>query len=182
MPAGASQAAQHLIAPAILPLFGSKTIPFVQPGCNIMFRPNEWCLPVPSPFVKGCCTPGYACSGDTGSITGYSCQTVNKEQLVYTYEEGVKGSCSYKLDVGAQCGGSGFNCYQHNTCDQFGPWRGFCCPNGYSCQPYSNLFRKWTCQVDVQDQPPGEICSSSAGCGVWCSSSGADWLCGSSAV
>ncbi|WIA11531.1 hypothetical protein OEZ85_011642 [Tetradesmus obliquus] len=152
---GANPAAQQQpISTPAFSLFGSKTIPYVQPGCNIMFKPNAWCLPVPSPFVKGCCTPGYACSGDTGSITGYSCKSVNKEELVYSYEEESKGNCSYKLDVGAQCGGAGFDCYQHDTCDQFGPWRGFCCPNGHSCQPYSNLFRKWTCQVNVQDQPP----------------------------
>jgi hypothetical protein len=81
---------------------------------------------------------------------------------VYSYEEETKGNCSYKLDVGAQCGGAGFNCYQHDTCDQFGPWKGFCCPNGHSCQPYAGMFRKWTCQVDVQDQPPGECRAAAA--------------------
>lgn len=139
----------------LLPQLGSKTLPFIQPGCNMMFMPDRWCLPLPSPFVKGCCTPGYSCTKDWDSLTGFSCQPVEKQQLSYSYEQS-KGVCTSLVDIGDQCGGAGFDCYKYNTCDQFGPWLGFCCPNGYTCQPYSKLFRKWTCQVDVQDQPPGK--------------------------
>lgn len=138
----------------ISPMLGSKTLPFVQPGCNMMFMPHRWCLPVPSPFVKGCCTPGHSCMRDFKSLTGFTCQPVEKEQLSYSYEES-KGTCKSLVEISAQCGGAGFDCYKHNTCDQFGPWLGFCCPNGYTCQPFGDQFRKWTCQVDVQDQPPG---------------------------
>lgn len=132
---------------------GSKTIPFVQPGCNVMYRPGSWCLPVPSPTVKGCCTPGHSCQRDRGSVTGHTCRPVPAQLLSYSYEQ-QRGQCSSQVEVGGQCGGAGFDCTKHNTCDQFGPWVGFCCPNGYSCQPYSRMYRKWTCQVDVQDQPP----------------------------
>ncbi|KAF8070911.1 hypothetical protein HT031_000992 [Scenedesmus sp. PABB004] len=153
----AEQSALGLDASAtasFLPLFGSKTLPFVQPGCHMMFRPGAWCLPVPSPFVKGCCTPGHTCVDDAASITGHTCVPVEAGELEYSYDEAKTGNCSARVPVGGQCGGAGFDCYKHGTCDQFGPWRGFCCPNGYSCQPYSNTFRKWLCQVDVQDQPP----------------------------
>jgi hypothetical protein len=61
------------------------------------------------------------------------------------------------VDVGGQCGGAGFDCYKYNTCDQFGPWARWCCPNGYSCQPVGQDFRLWTCQVNVQDSEPGEL-------------------------
>lgn len=138
---------------------GSKTLPFIQPGCHMMFLPDRWCLPVPSQFVKGCCTPGYSCNRDYGSITGYSCQPVQKQQLSYSFDQS-KGVCNQLVDINHQCGGAGFDCYKYATCDQFGPWLGFCCPNGYTCQPTNRQFRRWTCQVDVQDQPPGaSLCS-----------------------
>lgn len=136
-------------------LFGSKTLPFVQPGCHVMFRPGGWCLPTPSPHVRGCCTPGHVCLSDTSAITGHSCQPMDAKSLSYSFDEARLGNCSARVSVGGQCGGAGFDCYKYGTCDQFGPWQGFCCPNGYSCQPYSTQFRRWQCLVDVQDQAPG---------------------------
>lgn len=135
---------------------GSKTVPYVQPGCNVMFLPGQWCLQRPSPFVRGCCTPGHTCTQHSQSLTGFSCQPVPKQQLLYSYEQQAKGSCRLNVDVGGQCGGAGGECYSYKVCDQFGPWAGFCCPNGYTCQPVGRDFRVWTCQVDIQDQPPGE--------------------------
>jgi hypothetical protein len=133
----------------------------VQPGCTVMFQPNSWCLPIPSPFVVGCCTPGHSCIKNFYSLTGFTCRAVSQQMLDYSYEQ-KRGNCSNLVPVGEQCGGAGFDCYKHNTCDQFGPWVGFCCPNGFSCQPATKKFRKWTCQVDVQDQPPGK--SSAISC------------------
>lgn len=135
---------------------GSKSIPFVQPGCTLMFLPGQACTPRPSPSVKGCCTPGHTCAKNPKSNTGRSCRPVAKHQLQYSFEQQVKGSCRLRVDVGGQCGGAGFECFKLQTCDQFGPWVQACCPNGYSCQPKGADFRLWTCQVNMQDQAPGE--------------------------
>lgn len=121
-----------------------------------MFLPGQSCMPQPSPFVKGCCTPGHTCATDNSSATGRSCKPVAKNDLQYTFDQQAKGGCSTYVDVGGQCGGAGFDCYTYNTCDQFGPWSKWCCPNGYSCQPKGQDFRLWTCQVNVQDAAPGE--------------------------
>jgi hypothetical protein len=136
-------------------VLGSKSIPYVQPGCTVMFMPEQWCRTRPSPSVRGCCTPGYACVRDSSSVTGRSCQPAPQKQLQYSYDRQAKGGCSMFLDVGSQCGGTGFECFKLGTCDQFGPWARACCPNGYSCQPSGQDFRLWLCQVNVQDQPAG---------------------------
>jgi hypothetical protein len=144
---------------------GAKTLPTVQPGCTVMFLPGQWCLLHPSPFVKGCCTPGHACTEDTSSITGRTCRPVDKPDLLYTFDQAAKGGCDLYVDVGGQCGGAGFECYKYNRCDQFGPWTRACCPNGYSCQPAGQDFRLWRCRVDVQDAAPGEPGHTNISCG-----------------
>ena len=49
-------------------------------------------------------------------------------------------------------GGTGGKCTKYETCDSFGPWNGFCCPNGFTCQPDVSNFQIWRCQTDVTDQ------------------------------
>jgi hypothetical protein len=51
-------------------------------------------------------------------------------------------------------GGGGGACKQYGQCSNAGPWLGFCCPNGFTCQPASQSFRTWSCQSDVTDKPP----------------------------
>lgn len=121
-----------------------------------MYRPYEPCVQQPAPSVRGCCTPGFRCTKDpSASATGQrSCQPVPKGQLSYSYDAKAKGGCSLYVGAGGQCGGAGFACYQLDACNQWGPWLGACCPNGYSCQPAGQDFRLWTCQVNLQDQPP----------------------------
>lgn len=168
--AGASQNQHQAAAPDLSNVsqkpLGSKTIPYVQPGCTVMYLPGQWCVPRPSPSVKGCCTPGHICAQDSTALTGRSCKPAPKTDLQYSFEQQAKGGCSMYVDVGGQCGGAGFDCYKYNTCDQFGPWARWCCPNGYSCQPVGQDFRLWTCQVNVQDSEPGKI--HQPGSGIFC--------------
>lgn len=121
-----------------------------------MYLPGQACVERPSPFVKGCCTPGYACAANSDARSGRSCQPVPQSDLQYSFEQQAKGGCAVLVDAGKQCGGAGFECYKYNTCNQFGPWGQWCCPNGYSCQPAGQDYRLWTCQVNVQDAAPGE--------------------------
>lgn len=152
---GAANQAQSVSGVSQTPL-GSKSLPYVQPGCNVMFLPGQWCLTRPSPYVKGCCTPGHDCAADSASITGRSCKPAPRSELLYTFDQAAKGGCDMFVNPGGQCGGAGFECYKYNRCDQFGPWTRVCCPNGYSCQPAGQDFRLWSCRVNVQDAAPGE--------------------------
>lgn len=133
-----------------------------------MYLPGQACVERPSPFVKGCCTPGYACVANSAARSGRSCQPVPQSDLQYSFEQQAKGGCAVLVDAGKQCGGAGFECYKYNTCNQFGPWGQWCCPNGYSCQPAGQDFRLWTCQVNVQDAAPGERRIMQRGAAGWC--------------
>jgi hypothetical protein len=78
--------------------------PFLQPGCDVMFSPGAFCFPKPALFVQSCCTPGFACVKDSGSLFGYSCQQLPALQLNYTFEEPPGAVCKQRVAPGAQCG------------------------------------------------------------------------------
>ena len=128
----------------------------MQAGCDVMFSPGAWCFPRPAPFVKSCCTPGFECRRDRASLFGHSCQPVKAAALNYTFEGALGGGCdAAKVEPGGQCGGGGGQCARHGTCDTAGPWLGFCCPDGFTCQPRGGRdFRVWQCAADASDQPP----------------------------
>lgn len=68
-----------------------------------MFQPGALCFPKPSPFVKSCCTPGFECLPDSGSLFGHSCQQVATQQLKYGFESSY-GPCINFVAPGGQCG------------------------------------------------------------------------------
>jgi hypothetical protein len=68
-----------------------------------MFKPGAWCFPDPAPFVQSCCTPGFACLKDTGSLFGHSCQQLQDSKLNYTFASSY-GECENKVAPGDQCG------------------------------------------------------------------------------
>ncbi|KAI8465992.1 MAG: hypothetical protein J3K34DRAFT_435184 [Monoraphidium minutum] len=126
-------------------------VPYVQPGCDVMFNPGAWCFPDPAPFVQSCCTPGFACLKDAKSMFGHSCQQLPAAAMNYTFSDA--GECGSKVAPGGQCGGGGGECKKWNMCANTGPWNSFCCPDGFTCQPESQNFRTWSCRADVSDRP-----------------------------
>ncbi|KIZ04477.1 hypothetical protein MNEG_3478 [Monoraphidium neglectum] len=69
----------------------------------MMFKPGAWCFPDPAPFVQSCCTLGFACLKDTGSLFGHSCQQLQDSKLNYTFASSY-GECKNKVAPGDQCG------------------------------------------------------------------------------
>ena len=83
--------------------FLHQQVAFIQPQCNVMFMPNSTCAPFPSPFVRGCCTPGYACRPDPDGAGPYQCQLQVHEALSFSFALS-DGQCNHKIRVGGQCG------------------------------------------------------------------------------
>lgn len=46
------------------------------------YRPDSWCFVSTGRYgAKGCCSPGYVCIADGGSVTGYACRQVAPSSL-----------------------------------------------------------------------------------------------------
>lgn len=84
---------------------GQETVR-VQPGCNVMFLPNQPCRPKGSILgLAGCCTPGFQCKTDAASVTGSSCQAAAPSAQTFAFARPAD-VCATKVQPNGQCGAS----------------------------------------------------------------------------
>ncbi|GBF87397.1 glycoside hydrolase [Raphidocelis subcapitata] len=132
--------------------------------CDATLAPGAPCLPrqaqEPSNARSSCCPAGYACWGDPASNLGPTCRQLPKGGLIYKKGIAWHGTCKAELQPGSQCGGGGGGCAAQGQgqCGNVGPWPGWCCPDGWGCEPSSFDFRIWTCvRLAARAPPPGEL-------------------------